>query len=402
MKKFTIPLIDTLLLLGVIVFFGLGAGFFTPKTDGFDLVHLDENGGVYLNGEKIDQFQSDQVDYMLTVEIAERLHHRFRRDSVGDHVRLSVDGNTLTGWNNRLVDVIYGIVEFKLSSWREFTYQLIGEDAWWVEVGLHNQSTRFVIDILDDESYRLEIDEIQPDEKGLYLIVLGGDQMKLVTARGYSRRVFGEEVQIGFEQRLELAPPQQVKTDDSLMNKLKYVVELNQDGTVEINGKKHGKAKTVKQYRKDLSHRSWFDDSYSDDREWFYLIKVAEDSPVQEFEGLMYLCASSSHMFEPFSSPVYLQVGDATPCQVYNPELRRLDFRLKLLPDGSNELVIHHGSRKWPSANVAGVWLQPIYEFEAPISVAEAQSRVQSILGPGGRVFSFTGPQVFAKRHNSR
>ena len=115
MKKFSIPLADTLLLLSLVSLFSFlnhGSGNDEPI---IDVVLLNANGAVYWNGEKIEQFTEEHIEYTFSVEIAQRLHQKFRSDGNGDLIHLKVDGQSLVGWNNRLVDVIYGLVEYKLT-----------------------------------------------------------------------------------------------------------------------------------------------------------------------------------------------------------------------------------------------------------------------------------------------
>ena len=205
-----------------------------------DVVLLNANGAVYWNGEKIEQFTEEHIEYTFSVEIAQRLHQKFRSDGNGDLIHLKVDGQSLVGWNNRLVDVIYGLVEYKLTGWNDFVYQVDDGPAMLVEVGLHRNATQIELELIDNKKAVIDTGLRRQSDKGFYLVVLGGDEWELISARDRARSMFGNQLEIGFEQRLQVASPLDCEGLSKADSEQFTVLELEADGRVRLNGESLG------------------------------------------------------------------------------------------------------------------------------------------------------------------
>ncbi|NQU47450.1 MAG: hypothetical protein HQ519_02285 [Planctomycetes bacterium] len=252
MKKFSIPLADTMLLLGLVLlfsFFDRGSGNVEPI---IDVVLLNADGAVYWNGEEIEQFTEEHIEYTFGVEIAERLHHKFRSEARGDLVHLKIDGQSLIGWNNRLLAVVYGLVDFELCSWKTLSYQVDQEKAVVVEVGLYRRARQITAELLDEEE--LDPGEFQPFlfltpenaelplgekclDQGICFAVTHGDHYPLKKARKWMRDMFGPKAQIGFEQRIEAVAEYLPRMDEATINAQCDAIRLTVDGRVSFNGK---------------------------------------------------------------------------------------------------------------------------------------------------------------------
>ena len=252
MKKFSIPLADTVLLLSLVLLFS----FFDRKSENdkqlIDVVQLRGNGKVFWNGEEIEQFTAEHIAFTFSVEIAQRLHEKLRSEAKGESIQLKVDGQSLVGWNNRLVGVIYGLIDFELCSWKTLSYQVDREEAVIVEVGLYRRARQITAELLDEEE--LDPGEFQPFlfltpknaelplgnkclDEGVCFAVTHGGHYPLKIAREWMRNMFGAKAQIGFEQRLEAVAEYLPRMDEATMKEKCDVIRLTVDGRVSFNGK---------------------------------------------------------------------------------------------------------------------------------------------------------------------
>ena len=252
MKKLTIPFADALLLLGLVLLFSV----FNRKSDSTeslaDVVQLRANGAVLWNGLEVDQFSQEHIEYSLSVEIAERLHQKFRSEAKCELIHLNVDGQSLIGWNNRLVDVIYGLIDFELCNWKTLRYQVDQEEAAVVEVGLYRRARQITAELLNEED--LDPGEFQPFlfltpknaelplgvrclDEGVCFAVTHGGHYPLKKARAWMRNMFGPKAQIGFEQRLEAVAEYLPWMDEATIQEYCDVIRLTVDGRVSFNGK---------------------------------------------------------------------------------------------------------------------------------------------------------------------
>ena len=394
MKKLTVPLADLFLLLGLLVFFALGAGVHKPNAVVFDHVHLSADGTILLNDERLDQFSRHEVDYALTVEIAERLHRQFRAGSEGNHIRLSVDGDALVGWNNRLVDVIYGIVEYELNGWRGFSYRVDDEPEILVEIGLHRQATQVTVDLVSGEGCRISVDDPKLGEQGLYLVTLGGGTMRVAEALGYVRSIFGPEARVGFEQRYSLPPPPKEAENPRRMERA-YLVELNAAGEMKINGKSAGSLQGF-----DKNHpkfiRCFMDAPPFEGDDWHYLIKVEDAVPATFLEDLLYVCGSYGHLFEPYRPPVFLQIGESKQYQISSWTLEFAFFKLSLFHEGKYRLVIENNWIHWPLERNRIYLLRAVFLSGGDTPMAVARGRFKRVFGPNAEIYQAGGVQVQA------
>ena len=247
MKKSLFFYADLILLATLLFILALFFGGKTTSVAPSDIIFLSSDGKVFVNDELIDQFSEPEIEYTLSAEIAKRLHDKFQARAVSQMVWLRVDGETMVGWNNRLVDVVYGIVEKELATWAIFIYQLNQEDGTQVEVGLHDRATQIALEIrvsaigslLAGKQRilgKIVTDEIQEGETGLYLVTLGGGHLTVSEVREKARSMFGEQTQIGFEQRLEALPTDQSTGFYEWKEGRCVQLELREDGTVLAEG----------------------------------------------------------------------------------------------------------------------------------------------------------------------
>ena len=150
---------------------------------------------------------------------------------------MKVDGEARVGWNNLLVDVIYGLVEFQLARWDELIYQVNEEPGTVVEVGLHEHAVLLSMDLLDTKNARLDLSTPWIAEQGICLVVMGAGQWSVSGARALARQMGGPQLQIGFEQKLQakaVALPEHV-----VRSSVDFAVEfeIGADGEMRVAGR---------------------------------------------------------------------------------------------------------------------------------------------------------------------
>jgi hypothetical protein len=265
MKSNRFALLDGVLLLIGVAILTLVFRPVVQETRELDQVELTKSGEVLLNGEEVGLFNEDVVLFAETTDVGTKLHRVFRTEAEAGSVSVKVAGTVPVGWNNRLVAVVYGLVDFKLCSWKTLSYQVDQELPTLVEIGLLRTARQLTIELLNEEEKRegedgpflyfsdahvkLPSGEVNPD-LGLYSVVIKGASMELLDARAKVRRLL-PKAQVGFEQRLEARPQEWSGSMESSNKDESDHIQLSANGLVSINGK------MVIQFEAD--HQSWRD-----------------------------------------------------------------------------------------------------------------------------------------------
>lgn len=210
-------------------------------------------GVVTLNGKEVDKFGWDEVKYEDSVAIARRLHHLFRNQAQANQVEVQVDGKAQVGWNNRIVDVVYGIVEYELTPWKSMRYRVDEEDPTPVDIGLYFRARQLTVAYADPDEmkagmvppflslerfYRRVLEaEHTMKNRELCAVALGGESELLLQRRAEYREIVGPMAQVGFEQKLR-AEPEWAPLNDVMkisFNRCERI-SLDEAGVVRWNG----------------------------------------------------------------------------------------------------------------------------------------------------------------------
>ncbi len=238
------PLLGALVLVAGVKLWG------HSKYGAIDSIQLLETGAMIFNGKAIAQFSDQEAIYTHSAEIGKQLHRFFRNHAKGKSAAVQVHSQTSTGWNNRLVHVVYGLVEFGLTSWYSFSYQVDDEPAVLPEIGLYRTARQLTAEFLPEDEMEgvaylpylyLEPEKIELTpgnhclDQGLCVVVIGGGETPLNEVREKLRRFMGQNAQVGFEQRMLTKKPTPEELGFDLPQGDWDHLSLCEDGRVMLN-----------------------------------------------------------------------------------------------------------------------------------------------------------------------
>jgi hypothetical protein len=406
-NRFSILITDTILLLGLLAVIAYAFGWTTGTVAPPDQIFLNTEGVVFFNDVAVERFDEDRVEYSSTTDLAGRLHKIFRKRAASPMVWLSVEGETLVGWNNRLVDVVYGIVEYELASWEHFVYQVNNEAGTEVEVGLHDLAMQVSAELIFKGRVRIEVDRLKKRTTGLCMVVLGGDNWTVMEARSQARPIFGDQLQVGFEQRLEATSIDDSEGFPELGERCSTRLRLFENGDVWLNDDRFARfgsnfqpgdepSQPVKKFREWAREKSVHQILFEVDGlakySWYSSLWSARELP---YDGGMTIF-----------HPGFAKIDDGIIHPVHRHLLHSTKLNLNFLPDGEPNLTVEGGTLDLEQWDLYSPRLVFGLKGLPPGTVNEVRKMVKGVfgsnaeVGPTALVGSFTQDLQVAARQN--